>query len=207
MIHRLVFSLGGALLAALASVAAAGFAIPAAAGPVTSLTSCQKAVLTPGTYRLDADIDGTNVDQCFVLGKDVMLILNGHTITGFPGRFVDVGIVAEGSGDTIVGPGTLTEWGLAGIELLGGSGSVRGVTATENPDAGIRIQSDGNSVRGNDATDNVFGIEVTFGSGNTIIGNTATGNPHDDLFDASGTCTNNVWQGNDFGTANPSCIR
>jgi hypothetical protein len=58
MIHRLGFSLGGALLAALASVAAAGFAIPAAAaGPVTSLTSCQF-IDTPGMYRLDADVSG-----------------------------------------------------------------------------------------------------------------------------------------------------
>jgi parallel beta-helix repeat protein len=203
MIHRLVFSRRGALLAALASVAAAGFAVPAAAAaPVTSLTSCQ-IVNTPGTYRLDADIKVVVARICFFMTKDVMLILNGHTITNI--GFTGAGITTDGSGDTIVGPGTVSGW-QNGINLAGGSGSVRGVTVTNNAGPGIFIPTAGNSVRGNVATDNFEGIEAK-GSGNTIIGNYAHGNTRGDLIDSSGICTSNVWRGNDFRTASPSCIR
>jgi parallel beta-helix repeat protein len=137
------------------------------------------------------------------MAKDVTLILNGHTITGTGGP-ASVGIEAGGSGDTILGPGTVSGTKI-GIDLAPGSGSVRGVTVTKNA-LGIGIFRAGNSVRGNVAKDNIDGI-VAGASGNTIIGNYAHGNTSDDLIDNSGTCTSNVWLGNDFGTASPSCIR
>jgi parallel beta-helix repeat protein len=103
-----------------------------------------------------------------------------------------------------LGPGTLSHWG-PGIIVLGGSATVRGVTATGNG-LGIFLDSAGNDVRGNVTTDNgIFGIDVS-GTGNTIIGNYANGNRKDDLFDLNLNCDSNVWRGNDFVTASDPCI-
>jgi Periplasmic copper-binding protein (NosD) len=196
----------GALLGALASLAAVGLAVQAtAATPVTSLTSCQ-GITSPGTYRLDANVAGAG-GFCFpITANNVTLILNDHTITG--SNSTDDGIFGLGSGAQIVGPGTVTGFDNAGIELGGGgSDSVRGVTATKNS-SGIILESAGNSVRGNVTTDNGTGTGAGLGaSGNTIIGNYAHGNTLDGLKDNNPTCDSNVWRGNDLGTADPSsCI-
>jgi parallel beta-helix repeat protein len=204
VIHGLGFWRLGAVLGVLASCGAAvGLAGPAtAAAKVTSLTSCQD-ITAPGDYRLDADVSGANGATCFSIdASDVTLNLNGHTITG-------TAIYVAGPNAKIVGPGTVTDAG-TGIELNGGSGSLRGVTVTDGaPNSnGIYIDSSGNTVRGNVATDNPeAGIFIESpDTGNTVIGNYAHGNGTD-LEDQSGGCTNNVWRGNDFGTADPTCIR
>jgi parallel beta-helix repeat protein len=238
-IHRKVYSRGGALVGGLAIVAAAGLAVPAtaAAGTVTSLTSCQ-AITVPGTYRLDADVTTASF-LCFdITASNVTLLLNGHsaTETGFLGTGISVEPGAANA--TILGPGTVIGGFRAwGIELDGGNGQVRGVTAETDAGSGIVIDSSGNDVRDNVASadsvsDNVnfegiyvlnppFGVSFTdntiigntadnnYGngilvgaSGNTIIGNSAHNNSRPDL---QGSCSN-VWQGNDFGTASPSCI-
>lgn len=193
-----------ALLGALACSAAVGLAIPTtAAAKVTSLTSCQ-AIRSPGKYRLDANVSTSSV-LCFeITANDVTLNLNSHTITGNSAAF---GIlVLGGSGAKIRGPGTVTSFG-AGIDVNGTNGSVRGVTATENSFEGIDLESPGNTVKGNVTTSNSFGIFVDGGAtGNTIIGNYSHGNSTDDLVDFNSNCDSNVWRGNDFGTANQSCI-
>jgi parallel beta-helix repeat protein len=112
-----------------------------------------------------------------------------------------------GASAKILGPGTVTSAPHgSGIDLVeGGDGIVRGVTATGN-EFGISIESAGNDVRGNVVTDNTeTGIDVFGATDNTIIGNSATGNGTD-LKDSNPTCDSNVWRGNDFGTANQSCI-
>jgi len=209
MLHKPVLSWRGTLLGVLASLAAVGLAIPAtAAAKVTPLTSCTT-IFTAGTYRLDADVVvPSDQSDCFdIFASNVTLNLNGHTINGLD--IGNAGILMDAGADRIVGPGTLTAWGtFAGIELRGANGSVRGVTVTASAD-GMLIDSDraGNDVRGNVLTSNSLGIEVVGGAtGNTIIGNSATGNGTD-LVDDNGNCTSNVWRGNTFGTANPSCIR
>jgi parallel beta-helix repeat protein len=65
-----------------------------------------------------------------------------------------------------------------------------------------------NTIIGNVADNNqIVGILMDNGAtDNTIIGNVATGNSTDDLFDFNGSCDSNVWKGNDFGSANQSCI-
>jgi parallel beta-helix repeat protein len=194
----------GALLGAFASLAAVGLAVQVtAAATVTSLTSCGQ-ISSPGTYRLDANITARGVSCFAISASNVRLILNGHTITSTFGADLGIFPGSGGSGDQIVGPGTVTGFITAGIVLGGGGGgSVRGVTASGNS-IGILVGS-GNSVRGNVATDNGFGI-VAGSGGNTIIGNYAHGNFDDDLFDGNNACGSNVWRGNDFGTANESCI-
>ena len=85
---------------------------------------------------------------------------------------------------------------------------MRGVRLTSNTE-GILIDagSTGNDVRGNVATGTKSGIDVSQGSiGNTIIGNSAQQNSFFDLEDDNTGCDNNLWRGNDFGTASQSCI-
>jgi parallel beta-helix repeat protein len=209
MIHKLVFSWRGALLGVLASSAAVGFAIPAiAATPIMPLTSCQ-AITASGTYRLDADVSSSSIfSDCFDIGaSNVTLMLNGHKITG-PGE-VGISVNAGVTNANIVGPGTVTVW-RDDIQLAGSMSSVRGVNLT-NPafyGDGIFVTDFGsaNSIVGNVLTGNAEGIAMNFGTtDNRIIGNTATSNGID-LFDEDFTCTSNVWKGNDFTTASPSCI-
>jgi hypothetical protein len=161
---------------------------------------------------MDANVTGTGLPFCLVIAvNNVTLLLNGHTIRHSPGNprsMGSTGIEVTGGigfGATILGPGTVSGW-QGGIDLLGGGGTVRGVTATKN-DEGIDVASANNSVRGNVTTDNGIGIGVG-GAGNTIIGNFAHWNSFFDLADGLffGNCVHNVWRGNDFGTANQSCI-
>jgi parallel beta-helix repeat protein len=182
-------------------LAGVALAVPAtAAAKVTGLTSCQ-VITSPGKYRLDANVTGP-VGDCFIIdASGVTLILNGHTITTLGGTG---GIVVGGSGAKIVGPGTVSGFAI-GILLGGGDNRVRGLTATESL-WGIALASPHNSVRGNVTTGNGLGINALPGAGgNTIIGNYAHGNGTD-LFDSNANCDSNVWRGNDFGSANQSCI-
>jgi hypothetical protein len=189
------------LLGVLAGVLAVGFVGSASASSVTSLTSCQD-ITSPGKYRLDADVTATG---CFrIFADDVTLHLNGHTITEAAPATGD-GIDVFGSRDSVVGPGTITGAFGLNIELAGGGGSVVGVSMDSAVD-GIVISGSGYSVRGNVVTDDDgFGIG-TVGGGNTIVGNSVHGNGFDDLFDNNPGCDSNVWKGNDFGTANQTCI-
>jgi hypothetical protein len=120
------------LLGVLAGLAAVGFAIPAAAASVTSVTGCTE-ITTPGTYRLDADITGGG--RCIdITAGNVTLLLNGHTMTNnglvdtTTGIFVHppnplTGQIAHVN---IVGPGTLTGYD-RGILFDASDGSVSGV--------------------------------------------------------------------------------
>lgn len=203
--YRLAFPRRGALLGVFGCLAVVGFAIPTtAAAEVTSLTSCQS-ITAPGKYRLDANI--SSASGCIAISaSDVTLILNGHSITSLGRSPFGIFVALSASRAKIMGPGTVTGF-VQGIELDGGNASVRGVTTTGNF-GGIGMGSAGNSIRGNVANDNSsFGISVFQGTGNTIVGNSAHGNSFLDLFDENGNCTTNVWKGNDFGSAFPSCIQ
>jgi parallel beta-helix repeat protein len=178
-----------------------------AAAKVTSLTRCE-VIGSPGKYRLDADVSATPGFACFEISAgNVTLILNGHTIsTSSAGD--DFGVEAEAFGINVVGPGTITGASTAAIFLAGGSGRVRGVTATGNDVGILMVLSAGNSVRGNVVTGNGSGIVAGTGAtGNSIIGNFVHFNATIDLLDGNINCDSNVWRGNSFGSASPSsCI-
>jgi hypothetical protein len=207
VLARVILRRLGLAAGVLASLAAAGFAIPAtAAAKVTSLRSCQT-IAAPGAYRLDADISTDTTGDCFdITASGVTLNLNGHTITTPMTGEVGVNVLGGATNANIVGPGTIGGWFEAAVFLGGGNGSLRGVTATDNF-ADIGILSAGNSIRGDVATGSEdAGIFAGPGAtGNTIIGNFAHDNP-DDLVDDNANCDSNVWRGNDFGTANQPCI-
>jgi parallel beta-helix repeat protein len=198
-----------ALLGALACLTAVGVAIPTtAAAEVTSLTSCQD-IISPGHYRLDANIN-TDAGTCFLIdASDVRLDLNRHTITGPGPRRAAFGIAVAGSGVGIVGPGRLSGGWDPAIGLEGEHGSVRDVAATGNQ-TGISLapHSERNSLRGNVIlNNNDFGIIAFAGAtDNRITGNFALNNGID-LDDGNPNCDSNEWKGNSFRTAVPSsCI-
>jgi parallel beta-helix repeat protein len=87
-----------------------------------------------------------------------------------------------------------------------GHDSVRGVAAIANA-IGIGVDSKDNSVRDNVTVHNVVvGIDLfVSATGNTIEGNFAPANRLD-LRDNIPDCAGNIWSGNDFVTANESCI-
>jgi hypothetical protein len=157
------------------------------------------------------------LSDCFSIdANNVRFILNGHTITGRDQKGLSNfnGISANGSGDRILGPGMLT--GFSDGIFLGGGATVRGVTATGDF-VGIELFGASNDVRDNVTTNNLLqGIVTDIGAtSNTIIGNFAHGNDTlgflgvFDLADGSNFglgCGSNVWRGNDFGTADPSCV-
>jgi parallel beta-helix repeat protein len=215
MMHRFCLIRRGALLGVLGCLAAVGLSIPTtAAAGVTSLTSCQK-ISAPGSYLLDADVTATaSTRVCFAIAASgVKLHLNGHTIKG--SVVSDVGIDASTgfTNDHIVGPGTLTGWQRAGIVFgassLQSHGSVRGVLATHNL-VGIEVApgTEGARVHDNVARHNKFGIVVRHSAHhNRIEDNIALNNEKQDLSDHNPACDSNVWLGNDFETANESCIQ
>lgn len=217
MVHGFCLLRRGALLGALACLTAVGLAIPmTAAAHITSLTSC-RAITAPGIYRLDADVTGkADTRICFAIAvSGVKLHLNGHTVRGsdIPSVGIDAGIGL--TNDEVLGPGTLTGWQRAGLifgaSSLHSNGAVRSVLATHNA-VGIEITGgEGAAVDGNVARHNKFGIVVRHGAhNNRIEGNIALNDTNTDLSDHNPNCGDNVWRGNDFGTAfaspSPSCI-
>ena len=87
--------------------------------------------------------------------------------------------------------------------------NIVGNVLRENGDDGIEVDSDNNKIHGTVAQSNgEDGIDLSQGStGNRVSGNTATDNIQNDLSDDNPTCADNVWTGNQFGTASPAtCI-
>lgn len=133
---------------------------------------------------------------------------SNNTVLGNTVSQIDYfGIRVEGSSHVVTG-NTVDHVDGDGIRVEGSNHVVTGNTADRN-DAGIRlVTGTGNVVRGNAVRFNgVAGIAANLGTvGNRIQGNTAASNAVD-LRDFNGNCSANGWQGNLFGTANPSCIR
>jgi parallel beta-helix repeat protein len=83
-------------------------------------------------------------------------------------------------------------------------------TAHNNAFGGIVIQefSDNNTVRANDAENNPVGISVADeNTGNLLQANRAWSNTSVDVSDGNVNCDSNVWESNQFGTANQACIQ
>jgi len=98
-----------------------------------------------------------------------------------------------------------------GILLLGDSdhNTLIANTAHHNTVGGIAIQgySDNNTVRANDAEHNPVGISVADeNTGNLMQANRAWHNTSVDMSDGNVNCDSNVWESNQFGTANQACI-
>jgi hypothetical protein len=162
------------------------------------------------SVKLGADIGPCmTTDGLIVTGSDIMVDLNGHTITGShqgcPG--VDckaftggeqVGIQLNGaSGDTVMN-GTVAYFD-GGVVVQGGSGNtVRSIDAHDN------INNDVLTTNDNGTCDNGDGIAVFSSNNNSIVDNTTTHNgPYDGIAvvgimesGAFAPADNNVIEGN-----------
>lgn len=208
----------------------------AAADPPIPVT-CGDTITRPGQYRLAGDCGPAVPAGITIFASGVHLKLDGHTMTG-PNCMVckvSSGITASNVSDVdIQGPGTITNYPGAGVELRTVTNSrVVGVTCTSNAFGIAVFASDGNQIVNNVTDRNGLGIFLANGgSGNRIVGNEANANVGDagiyisagstgsevhgngafsngsfDLIDENTTCDDNDWNGNHFATASPpSCI-
>src|SRR6266481_6302113 len=162
-----------ALLIVLAGILS--FAGKAAANPPITVT-CGDTINAPGQYRLAGDCGPAGIT---IIASDVPLSLDGHTMTG-PGCpnpvtcVVSSGITASNVSDVdIDGPGTITKYPGAGVELDTVTNSqVAMVTGSGNVFWGIAVfASDGNQIvnnvtdRNGDSTFPGAGDGIELGSG------------------------------------------
>jgi hypothetical protein len=215
------------LLTGLLTAVSAGPAMAAPPMPVT----CGSAITTPGEYVLAGDCTGIN--GIVIVSSDVHLKLNGHTMSGI--GFGSTGISAFNVSHVhIEGPGTITSWQDGILFGTVTDSHVEQVTCVNNQDnglflgqrttdthvnnnlfsmnlVGLRGQSNtsDNHLDNNQAINNRSrGISLDNGATNYHVnGNTALGNLQQfDLFDGNASCDDNKWNGNNFATANQTCI-
>jgi parallel beta-helix repeat protein len=144
--------------------------------PATALASHVQCgdVITANT-KLDSDIGPCPGDGLIIGADNVVLNLNGHTITG---TGIGAGIRAAQVTGVVIKNGTVSGFN-TGVQLDEADGNtVRVITATANLRQGINVSgSDNNSVVLNTLTGNGGdGIRLGLSSGNSIRRNTVTGN-------------------------------
>ncbi len=160
---------------------------------VTKLSECGGTLTRPGIYVITADLTVKTNLSCFTItGSGVILLLNGHTITGigntgnalihaYPPSPVDSALTDI----KVLGPGTLAN-GYAGLEFDGIQNSVvQGVTASGNlfgfvANSGIcntTCLSSGNVFLSNTATNNAYhGFDFNGSGASTFSGNVSSNN-------------------------------
>ncbi|WP_413665250.1 right-handed parallel beta-helix repeat-containing protein [Microbulbifer sp. CNSA002] len=134
----------------------------------------------------------------------------GNTITGSDGDGVEL------DGDfSIFVSNIVQDNDNTGIEIEGSSCTVSNNTIVENGSSGISLEfsASNNGISQNTSSDNgAYGILVigVNAIGNNIVFNTATGNglfDLEDLFESEDcSVNNNLWSGNTFTSAEPSCL-
>ena len=158
---------------------------------------------------------GIFVDECPASGITDVRIAGPGTITGF---IYGVGLgegCQGGVHDSTVSGLTITD-NFEGVILQGGNFTgnvITGNTITDNGDTGIYFagilapdyDTTGNMISNNTVTDNNIGIVLNTVTGSTVRANNATGNSYRDLWDLN-PCGSNVWKGNTFNIAFPTCI-
>lgn len=195
----------------------------AAAAPLACGT-----VITKSTTLTD-DMNCTTGPALIVQGKGIVLKLNGHTISGFlvtrtVNQTVDgvpmtydvkysgvpgignpsdgaAGIRVSGSGNKVLGPGTV-RWFAAGVLLLNSDkNTVSGLTVDENigpagtgflGDGIVAMNADGNTISNNTISNNGPYSGVTFlgdADNNTLSGNAVTTNNHAQLCGSPAGCS------------------
>lgn len=137
-------------------------------------------------------------------------IVNGSTVTGAFDRGIDL----NGANNSAIGNSLVDNLGapFSGITISGDNAFVAQNFCDENNEGGIVIEpSSGGLVVQNIVTNNgQTGISMEGGnqSNYLVTGNIATGNPDGDLVDPNpdACMSTNIWYGNIFDTADPSCL-
>jgi YVTN family beta-propeller protein/parallel beta-helix repeat protein len=191
----------------------------------TVISKCPTIITQPGTYRLANDLSCFNTDGIDIRSDNVVLKLNGHTITQDAAHFglvhqgvsAGIGVVGGNSNVQIFGPGTITGFN-GGLNFEQVSSSlVKNVTTSNNffgfvvnggfsAGCGVGCPSTGNVFLGNISTfNNQHGFTLNGATNNIFGSNTANGNGARGflLFNASG---NNV-KDNTFNNNGQSGVR
>lgn len=191
----------------------------ASAGPVSAATlSCGAVITTSTQLTHDLVCDGST-DGLVVAGDDVVLDLNGFTVSG-PGAYATpyAGVRVSQRARVTVTRGTVTGWQSGVVLNEAWDSRVSKVTATAN-DQGINLAgggrhvveknsstlngrdairlglSTGNLVTQNTVSDNTFGIMVAdFSSANTVSRNLVTGTRNVGLSAFAGATTTTISQ-------------
>lgn len=142
-------------------------------------------------------------------------VIRGNTVTNANNRAGTVGISIEAGAGHVIDSNTVSGSSSDGIRLttaVSASRVVNNVVRTNGRD-GIHLQesittgasADRNLVQNNQVGRNARdGIHVE-GEENRILNNRSQENTNIDLVDTNVDCDMNVWSGNMFGTADPSC--
>lgn len=172
--RRLLICSSAAALSATSMVVGAG---PAAAAHV----SCGQTILVSTT--LDSNV-GPCAQGLTIGANNVVLDLNGFTVSGTPTAGEGPGILVPDRTGVTIRNGTVTQFD-SGVAIEGGSGntvsnmSINGNRGTGDYGEGVLLFStSGNTVRDNRITNNgpYGGISVLIGTNNLIEGNQIVGN-------------------------------
>ncbi len=152
----------------------------------TQITKCETFIREPGDYILANDLvcPGQGI---YIVASNVTLNLDGHQISGTGSPYLAIMLGYSGFGRvsnvTVVGPGTISNFG-SGVVLFNAENSVvRGVTSTRNF-SGFDVQnvpgeppSRSNTLENNTANNNVYdGFTIGDAERNTFRGNVARRN-------------------------------
>ena len=153
--------------------------------------TCGDEIDERGNYVLAGDCTAGTLNGIVINADDVVLDLDGHTITaGVP---AGSGVLIDGDNVHLKGPGTIdggSEGFADGVLVRATKAHVTQVTTTRN-NVGIRVAG--------------FGTVV--GTDNRIVNNTSLQNFQRDLLDQNPNCDKNTWASNVFVTANQPCIK
>lgn len=191
----------------------------------TPITACNTTLSVPGSYVLANDLGPCgNPPGVRIIGDDITLYLNNHTITSdFAG--VAVGPASGGGAYAtqrakVIGPGTLaTDRGLGGLFAWAATGaSIENVTAhgagqgfyvKDSPNTRVKnslgtgsiaiyLENSPSIVENSQCTGTNYGIYLYQSAGSTVTGNNCSNNAYYGIYDGSGgsTFTNNTATGN-----------
>ncbi len=172
--RRLLICSSAAALSATSMVVGAG---PAAAAHVT----CGQTILVSTT--LDSNV-GPCAQGLTIGANNVVLDLNGFTVSGTPTTGEGPGILVPDRTGVTIRNGTVTQFD-SGVAIEGGSGNtVSNMNINGNRGAGdygegvLLFSTSGNTVRDNRITNNgpYGGVSVLIGTNNLIEGNQIVGN-------------------------------
>ena len=166
--------------------------------------------LSPGggieaVFATDIVIQGPGTITGFSDGVTLDFV-DFSTVIGVTATRNSVGFEVNGANNFLLGnEATLNGIGIA---IFFGSENTIVNNFLMNNTGGIDLVfADLNKIYANTANSNMRGITLVASAQNKIHGNRAVDNESQDMFDNEPDCDENQWRGNQFATANQSCIQ
>lgn len=166
----------------------------------TQISSCGCTIKKPGTYRVTAALDGTNlpIDCIAIDASNVLLDLHGNTIAINRDQVQTTYFVAaihitrEANRAVVVGRGSTIENFWYGIEVEGKNATLTGFTAQGNEIGLYVLHAHGTAASGFDVSNNGDGVDIKYAAQNRLDSFTANNNGIFGVFFSSGADTNEI---------------